>query len=85
MRLQFLQCRGVPSSVRIVPLSACWFVQIRGEIFLVKCLSLNCFFAPNSPARKVHFFENFNDFSPIENFFELSTSYQQCEFFDAVF
>ena len=32
-----------------------------------------------------HFFENFGDFSPVENFFELSTSYQQCEFFDAGF
>ena len=32
-----------------------------------------------------HFFEIFGDFSPVENFFELSTSYQQFTFFDAVF
>ena len=50
------------------------------EVFVAKL-----FFAPKSPARKVHFFEKFNDFSPVENFFELSTSYQQCKFFDAVF
>ena len=31
-----------------------------------------------------HFFENFGDFSPVENFFELSTSYQHHTFFDAV-
>ena len=31
-----------------------------------------------------HFFENFGDFSPVENFFELSTSYQHYTFFDAV-
>ena len=43
------------------------------------------FFASKSRARKVYFFENFSDFSPVENFFELSTSYQQCRFFDAVF
>ena len=38
-----------------------------------------------SRARNHHFFENFIDFSTVENFFELSTSYQQCGFFDAVF
>ena len=41
--------------------------------------------ALKSHTQVCHFFENFDDFSPVENFFELSTSYQQCAFFDAVF
>ena len=32
-----------------------------------------------------HFFHFFINFLTVENFFELSTSYQQCIFFDAVF
>ena len=32
-----------------------------------------------------HFWGIFSVFSPVENFFELSTSYQQCAFFNAVF
>jgi len=43
-------------------------------------------FLPSKSLTQVcHFFRNFIDFLPVENFFELSTSYQQCTFFAAVF
>ena len=42
-------------------------------------------FPSKSLTQVCHFFEKFGDFSPVENFFELSTSYQQFTFFDAVF
>ena len=38
-------------------------------------------FLPSKSLTQVcHFFRNFIDFLPVENFFELSTSYQQCAF-----
>ena len=43
------------------------------------------FFSSKSLTQVCHFFEKIIDFSPVENFFELSTSYQQFTFFDAVF
>ncbi len=43
-------------------------------------------FIPSKSLTQVcHFFRNFIDFSPVENFFELSTSYQHGTFFDAAF
>ena len=59
-------------------------------LFLLSLLSLQNPFIPSKFSSKsltqvCHFFENFGDFSAVENFFELSTSYQQFTFFDAVF
>ena len=57
---------------------------------LLSLLSLRNPFIPSKFSSKsltqvCHFFENFGDFSPVENFFELSTSYLQFTFIDAVF
>ena len=59
--------------------------RCRTHTILLSRLPFRPIFASKPRARKVHFFENFGDFSPVENFFELSTSYQQWDFFDAVF
>ncbi len=42
-------------------------------------------FIPSKSLTQVgRFWGKFGEFSPVENFFELSTSYQQIRFFDAV-
>ena len=55
-------------------------------LFLPSLSSHSIPFLPSKSLTQVcHFFRNFIDFLPVENFFELSTSYQQFTFFDAVF
>ena len=48
-------------------------------------ISFIAFLPSKSLTQVCHFFRNFIDFLPVENFFELSTSYQQLTFFDVVF